>query len=415
MRVIAKQNNYSEKSLDALCIILWFNGSLMSAVWIFMNKLFHVSYEVSHSLLMPLIVVALIMASLSAMKKRLNSLLLSIFFTFLIIFILSYLIHPTNPAFEELGVFSYCFLILPYLFLGSFFDITRIKRIIYLLSIVVVIKNTLFLFVFNNNTTADMIEGGGEYMSAAYSLLPSVLILFWYALDTHKLFNIALSLYSLFLLLAYGNRGSVLCVVLFVLLYFGYHNIKKLKIWQISFVLVGVGIVIRYLDEILVFFQLILGSLGLSTRFFDMIEGGVDEDASSQGRLYYYSKALKALDSENFMGLGMAGDRIPLNGAYSHNIIVESIVSYGYVFGSLFLLLLFLLVFFAFRKAKDYDEVIFLFVLMCIGLIPLFISGSYVDEILFYLFIGYCTFIVTKRKTVSYAQNSYTKQKVLSW
>lgn len=401
MRVVAKQNSFSEKSLDALCVILWFNASLMSAVWIFLNKVFHVPNEVSQSFLMPLIVVVLIMASLPAMKKKFNKLQWLLYFSFLVVFVLSYIIHPSNPAFDKLGVSTYCFQILPYLFLGSFFDITRLKKILYVLSIVVVIKYTLFLFL--SKTINDMIEGGGEYISAAYALLPSVIILFWYALETHKRYNIALSLYSVFILFAFGNRGSVLCVVLFVLLYFVYQNIKKVKIWQMSFVLVGVGIIISYIDEILLFFQLALGRLGFSTRFFDMIEGGVGEDASSQGRLYYYSKALKALDSENYMGLGMAGDRIPLNGGYSHNIIVESIVSYGYVFGPLFLLLLFGLIFYSIRKVKNQDQTIFIFVLICIGFIPTFISGSYVDNTTFYFLIGYCTYIVTKRKSVIHA------------
>ncbi len=407
MEVISKKHNISELSLEALCVILWFQGSLMSTVWIFFNKVFRVPYDFSQSFLMPLLIVALIMASLPVIKKRINTLQLFIYFAFIIIFVLSFLAHPNNPAFEEMGL-GYCFLILPYVFLGSFYDISKLKKILYLLSILVVLKDTLFMFVFRSDTTTELIEGG-EYMSAAYNLLPSVLFLIWNAFSKPRLYNILLSFYSVFLLLAYGNRGSVLCVVFFVISYVVYQNFKKIKKWQLISVLIGVGLVIRYLDEILIFFQLLLGSLGFSTRIFDLMgEDGFGEDDSTQGRLYYYNKALSALGSDNFMGLGMAGDRIPLNGGYSHNIIIESIVSYGFFFGPFFLFMLFLLLFFSIRRVKNADETVFLLILICIGFVPLFISGSYVTDHLFYLLLGYCSFILKKRNTASYVQSSFS-------
>jgi len=401
MNVINKKNNYSEKALVALCVVLWFLGSLVRPFWILCNRFLHIPYGLSLSFIMPVIIICLIIASMPLIIKRVNSSQLFLYGLFSIIFIISIIQYPDNPALKELGI-GYFFLYLPYIFLGSCFDIKRLYKIFYVASLLVLVKETFYLFVFR--AASDMLEDGGEYISAAYNLLPSILFLIWHSFNRPKYYNILLSIFGVFILSGYGNRGSLVCVFIFVFVLIALRLFDKQKPWKIIGLVAVFGFVYIFLDEILINVELLLNNLGFSNRVFYLTtEYGLGEDSSTQGRLYYYSQALSALDS-GLWGFGMAGDRIPLQGGYSHNIIVECIVSYGYFGGSLFLLSLFLLLIKAIRKVKIYEEQVFLFLLICIGFIQAFISGSYVNNIWFYFLLGYCTKIISKtnKYSVSY-------------
>lgn len=395
-------NNHSipNKILLYLCIILWSKDSLVRIFWVLMNKLFHIPYEFTVDFLMPTIIVLLCAFSLPAIKERINKMQIGLYLLFISLFYFSLLNHPNNVFLNEISSF-FPFTILTYIFVGAFFNIHDFKKIFLIIAVLAVFQDSVFLFVFRNNSSYELIEGG-EYMTAAYVLLPHVLVLIWNTFENPKIKNIMLSAYSMFLLLSYGNRGSVVCVLFFIMAYVTIVHLKTLKNWQRISLFAILSTLYYYINIIIIFIQGLLASFGFSTRIFDLLlEEEIGTDNSTQKRLDYYDIALKGLDNGDVIGYGMAGDRLLLSGSFSHNIIIESIVSYGYVFGTLFLLMISALIMNAFRRLKHHDEMIFFFLLLCIGFVPLFISGSYVDSIHFYMFLGYCTFI-TKKHNISH-------------
>lgn len=395
MSLTPKNYNNSNKILFYLCVIIWSMDSLVRIFWVLMNKLFHIPYEFSLDYLMPSIIIALCALSLPAIIARINKMQLGLYLLFTSLFYLSLVIHPNNVFLNEISSY-FPITILTYIFVGSLFNIHDIKKVLQIIAVLAVINDSFFLFVFRNNSSYELIESG-EYMTAAYVLLPNVLVLTWKAFENPKIKNIMLSAYSMFLLLSYGNRGSVVCVLFFIMAYVTIVHLKTLKNWQRISLFAILSTLYYYMNIIIIFIQGLLASFGFSTRIFDLLlEEEIGTDNSTQKRLDYYDIALKGLDNGDVIGYGMAGDRLLLNGSFSHNIIIESIVSYGYVFGTLFLLMISALIMNAFRRLKHHDEMIFFFLLLCIGFVPLFISGSYVDSIHFYMFLGYCTFIIKK-------------------
>ena len=136
----------------------------------------------------------------------------------------------------------------------------------------------------------------------------------------------------------------------------------------------------------------LIASAGGSARIIEWMLGeNAGAEASSEQRVDIINQAISFLEKNNYMGMGFAGDRVMMKGFYVHNFAIELILSYGLILGSLLLIIL------AYRLTKGVfsynieDNNKFLLLLICTGLIPLFMSGSYVDNIWFYFMLGFCT------------------------
>jgi hypothetical protein len=112
-----------------------------------------------------------------------------------------------------------------------------------------------------------------------------------------------------------------------------------------------------------------------------ILNGGFLDD---NNRFFLFKKTI---ESFSIFGSGIFGDRVVLDGTYPHNLFLELISHYGFIFGPflIFLLLVNLLK----GLFKENSSVKFFFIsLLSIGFYKTIITGTYITEPGFYALIG---------------------------
>ncbi len=145
---------------------------------------------------------------------------------------------------------------------------------------------------------------------------------------------------------------------------------------------------------------------GVNSRAISMlVEGTFTAD---NGRNEIYKLAIDAIKHVPFLGYGAYGDRQFIAPyfywGYSHNIVLEFIIDFGWIFGVLFLAILFYLCVKAVIKAKGNQVAV---VAILIGAnAKLFISDSFWSYPYFWMLVGYITYIMYADKKESNVQRS---------
>lgn len=235
---------------------------------------------------------------------------------------------------------------------------------------------------------------GGKASIGAYSmalgyylLLPAVVYLNEF-LNSPSLRNILLALLSIISILALGSRGPVVWVGCFILLRL-FRQPRKLRysqaVGRLAFSALAIVLAL-FLEEILVYIQGLLFQLGFSSRTIWMFLGQSEQLGS---RALLYREVAAATIDHPFVGIGIAGDRYVLGG-YVHNIFLEVLANYGVPIGMMIVLgLISLQVRWFFCKDAQKYEIFSLWV--SIGFLPLLVSGSYLESMYFWIFIGLMT------------------------
>jgi len=108
----------------------------------------------------------------------------------------------------------------------------------------------------------------------------------------------------------------------------------------------------------------------------------------SNTRNAIYDEARYALENMGFGMYGLFGDRLVVSSVYVHNIFYEILLSFGYVFGTLFILLLIFIITKAIVFNKDTISKVFALFFTAAFFLRFFVSGSFVIEGDFYLYIA---------------------------
>lgn len=223
-----------------------------------------------------------------------------------------------------------------------------------------------------------------DYMSYSYNLLPFWCIVLVSALYYKKKKQWIFVALSFFQGLFYGARGAIVwlfvCSLFILFLQFFYKNgIKKLfKIFLLSGILFLIG---YFIFPFLMKLPVVSGSYILRR-----IQSG--SLTSSSGRDILVIECLNILFNMNFSIYGLFYDRTILpNGWYSHNLIFEVFISFGWILGFLFLGVLFSYILVIFFKQKRENKIVSIFLLSSL-FFRYFLSGSIFDEGNFWIFIG---------------------------
>jgi len=218
-----------------------------------------------------------------------------------------------------------------------------------------------------------------------YILLPTIIYLRLY-FETYRVKYLFLSALSVLLIIAIGSRGPIMCLGVYIIFYY-LINMKKATykrlIFHIAALLIAFILFIFYKD-ILLFVYNILENHGIQSRSIILfLEGGI----YLSGREEIYASIMEQIILNPLFGVGIAGDRVYLNGSYSHNIFLEIISGFGVIIGTLIILLLGLLIvkslFSKNSKAANYVLIWF-----SVGFVPLIVSGSYLIDFKFWIFLG---------------------------
>ena len=226
-----------------------------------------------------------------------------------------------------------------------------------------------------------------EYMTFSYNLLLPTTFVLLLCIKEFRVYRAVVAILGVGLIFVAGCRGALLGVVISPLIYIFFFgklekNIKcRTTILLIAFLLV----VLFFYDPILQAVSSKLTSIGLNSRTLEMLLNSTITDDSSRGQILQ-----NAMSQIGFLGYGLWGDRVILNGIYPHNIIVEILIDYGWILGSGLLILMTTILIRGFIKAGTSKSVV-MCALFSSGIVRLLLSGSYLgQEPAFYVLISLC-------------------------
>lgn len=188
-------------------------------------------------------------------------------------------------------------------------------------------------------------------------------------------FALLASFLLLLVVLSIGSRGAAIAFVLYVLYDIIQYNRKYIG-FLIVFILIASILLPIFIDW--------LASIGISSRtLLLLINGELDSD-SGRGDIF---KMYGDIVMNYPFGLGLWGDRTFLDGFYCHNIILEVIVDFGYLGGSVIILICLFVFLHIYRYSDRYNKNRLICYLLVI-IAPLMVSGSYLIDYNFGLFCG---------------------------
>lgn len=213
-------------------------------------------------------------------------------------------------------------------------------------------------------------------MSLGYALLFPTLFLLSHKRLLFSLIAIALSIVILLL----GSRGPLVPIILFIFCQRLLLGTNKERIGVLLFVAIFTIILFPVLLDF-------LSLQGVESRTLNLILSG-EAISHDSGRSVLYNAVKEKILENPIWGYGVFADRIFCNGIYCHNIFLELFTDFGCLFPMLLLTFLLSCILYMLRH-MDKNEIIFCLLFSLCAIVPLLVTGSYLTDFRFFLFIGY--------------------------
>ena len=153
-----------------------------------------------------------------------------------------------------------------------------------------------------------------------------------------------------------------------------------------------------FLKNIIIQLNEILINYGISSRTLDLL---MQDNIHLSGRDVLYQIIIKNIAENPILGIGLAGDR-KLLGTYSHNFLIEILSGFGVVIGGTIIVLIILISYWNFKSSDEIYSNLFL-IWFSVGFLPLLVSGSYLTDFSFWIFLGIAIRgIKNKKRLISY-------------
>lgn len=335
--------------------------------------------------MLPIILIALFF-SIPTIVKRLSVSDIIFYLLCICIYLSQYFLFPSNT--EPLDEFALrcCLTVFPFFFFGKMVDIPKMFNAFYYISLATIAMFVFYFIIYGQGSS--QVSSEDYNMSAAYNLLPHVLMVSWKTVREISSLRIGITVMSVILLLMFGTRGPVLSLVLPLTIYilFAYHG-KHAKVLKISFIIIVV-ILLLSLVSIAMYLNDIFDGMDMNSRILEkFLDDDIENDSGRSALIVELNKHL--LTESRVFGYGLFGSYQYIGG-YPHNIFYELIFSFGFVLGSILIILMLRHFILGYRDATDdfTKEFILLFTLM--ELTHLFLSYTFLTEQLFFLLLGVC-------------------------
>jgi hypothetical protein len=179
-----------------------------------------------------------------------------------------------------------------------------------------------------------------------------------------------------------GSRGALITALIYTLILIIIDKENRKNILMVAIILIisiGSG-------SFLSLFLKLSNHMAVTSRTLDLLMGG--NIAQDEGRLGTFSIIWNSVLNSPFVGYGIYGDRIILDGIYCHNFFLEIFCDFGLFFGSVIILLLSFVIIRAFLSSDSENKKLLL-MFFCYCFIPLMVSLSYLAFPQFGIFIGF--------------------------
>lgn len=290
---------------------------------------------------------------------------------------INYLIFPASRQYmTDLGFTLCLFLYVPVgvYVVKNITDWSAFLNLYYPFCVVAIIMN-LYLNFFSGVDLYNA-DVAFNYMELSYAVLPAVCGSYAFFRQSQKWIPLLVFALGLISVLYYGARAVLFFVLFFAISY----ELLSSKMSYIAKGLVAVAVAFAYLNVDAIINA--LASIGFlsDSRFINKYLD--DALFGHDTRTFIFEACEKRLSTMGLEVSGLFGDRPFCGAVYPHNIVYEILMSYGWIFGTIALLLLLMLFIKSFRKAR----IICLFLFFAI-LCRFFVSGSYIIEGRFWLML----------------------------
>lgn len=327
--------------------------------------------------------------------KRNGLLMILVYSISISIFSINYLFYPQNIVYLNDVLFNFFFISLPCFIYSFSIDDTKIlKNIMLMCSLIVFIIGAIIGFlVFINKISLGLYSMSMSY----YMLFPTIMNINKF-FENFSINSLVLAVISMFIILSIGSRGPIMCIIVYVMLYFIINmkrqNIKKILFNIIILTLIFIGLI--YLKEILTLLNNILNNFGIYSRSITLF---LKDEIHLSGRDKIYSNILYQIKARPICGIGLAGDRVYSGGSYSHNILLEIISGFGVIMGTCIIIVLVIIIIKS-LFSKDIKKSNLMLIWFCIGVVPLMVSGSYLTDFQFWIYMGLSIRFIKERGAV---------------
>lgn len=314
--------------------------------------------------------------------RRSRSKVLTVYLVAGTVFLTHYLLFPDNRMYMNEFIFSLFFMCMPAFIYGSSLrNWAELKAVMRRASIVVLFIGMVWALL------AFMGRISGTYnMSLSYVMLVPAIV---FADDGYtsklSLMNLLYTAVSVAIVSLFGSRGTLLCLCVFLLLRARLFKRSRFRdMFAFVFTIMFMTLTLLFHRDLLEGLVNILVRLGVRSRSLALL---LQPGVNWTGREVLYRSVLYAIYERPLLGIGLAGDRLVLNGAYVHNIFIEMIAHYGIMIGSMcsvFLVLLLLRSIWT-QDPGSYELAI---IWISIGLVPLLVSSSYLISVDFWIMLG---------------------------
>lgn len=319
---------------------------------------------------------------------------LCLYALFVIVVILNYLIFPESQQYITDVSFMLCMLLyIPV----SIFVVRKINEwdaflyVFFPLAVFAICMNAYICFFSDIDLYGDNVAF--NYMELSYAVLPAVCGTYAYFRETRNLLSLVFTFLGLASVFNFGSRAVVLYVITFIFASELFTN-RRLSIGKIvTLVLLIVG----YLNIGSLMTSLANSGLFSDSRFLTKFVS--NELFNHETREYIYSACRARMSTMGLEISGLFGDRPYCAGAaYPHNIFYEVIMSFGWIFGIIFLCYLFIVMYKSLVKgASSIIFFLFFFSVFC----RFFVSGSYIIEGRFWLMLFVFISLYKKQQKIS--------------
>ncbi len=388
LALVLKTDN--ESRLQTLFMFYWIYGSLITSAVNFGARFLGLSDYTD--LIRAVLVVAVLFYVSPAIAKFIKVRHLVFYMAVILVYGLTFVLFPENTKWLQDNFINFTFCVLPFIFLGFILSKMQIPyhTLVICSRLIIVMMILVYLFYSEIDITA-------HEMGRAYGVLPSLMLVthsFLKRWNWPDFINVVIG--GVFLLMC-ATRGPILCYLVFVLVLIFMEVEKHRKLYMLLLIAVVVlgfsPIGITLLEAVMTRFS----RAGFNVRIFEyLLAGNITDD---NGRDYLTEKVFELISNRPLIGNGLYSDRLATSslpwlageGSYVHNIIYELWCDFGYVIGSLLIVIFVYLAMKAYRNtSKNMNLRGILLILLFSYVFKLLMSSSFLNEPGFWICLGMC-------------------------
>jgi len=343
------------------------------------------SFDPYVRLISKLIVGLFFLRSIFDIYYKKYKLIIFLYIFFATVFLLNILFFPQNIKEIKLILFDFFIMCLPCFIFSLSIDnyevlfntLKKHVRVIFMVGIFM-----SYLIIFRNLNI-----GRNNYsMSLSYYLLIPSLIYLYQFLKSYSLSSLLFFMISTAGIILTGARGPIFCIAVYVIVYIfnnlrGYNSRTNLIFYITAIFLLSIAIM--FFNDIIEVISRILSYFNIYSRTITLL---LNDSLNLSGRDRFYTGALQLIKDYPLTGIGIAGDRVHLQG-FVHNVFLELILDYGIIFGLLISIIL-ICIFVKSIVSVDRETSNFNMIFLCLGVVPLMFSSSYLFNTWFWIYLG---------------------------